>query len=240
MSSPGKDEIGTGLIAFCWALFPFSFVIVSLRVWTRVAYLKDRMQIHDWLMVAALVRYSDQPECLMRHLTLSQFFEIIHAALLTAAREAGMGRHIFDLEPAQIGQIGHYIVTLESFSVIVSYFGRMSFAAFLLSVIGSQSKGERIFLWAMIISDTIINTFVVIQSYADCGVHLSANWDPAVAAIAHCQPATFATYLGYFQASLNSFCDLALTILPITIIRKLNMPMGTKIGLGALLMLSIL
>jgi len=169
-----------------------------------------------------------------------KFFEVIHAALLTAAREVGMGRHIYDLEPAQIGHVGHYIVTIESFSVIVSYFGRMSFAAFLLSVIGSQSKFERIFLWSLIVSDTIINVFVVIQAYADCGVHMSANWDPAVAAIAHCQPASFQTYLGYFQASLNSFCDLALTILPITIIRKLNMPMGTKIGLGALLMLSIL
>lgn len=51
----GSDEIGTGLIAFCWALFPFSLVIVSLRIWTRVGYLKDRMQIHDWLMLGALV-----------------------------------------------------------------------------------------------------------------------------------------------------------------------------------------
>lgn len=151
-----------------------------------------------------------------------------------------MGYHIYDLEPAQIGHVGHYINAIESFSVIVSYLGRMSFAAFLLSVIGTQSKYERWFLWAMIASDSFINLFVVIQTYADCGIHLSANWDPAVAAIAHCQPADFATYLGYVQASLNSFCDLALTILPITIIRKLQMPMGTKIGLGALLMLSIL
>jgi len=55
MLAKGKDEIGTGLIAFAWALFPFSLAIVGMRVWTRVAYLKDRMQIHDWLMVVALV-----------------------------------------------------------------------------------------------------------------------------------------------------------------------------------------
>jgi len=151
-----------------------------------------------------------------------------------------MGYHIFDLEPAQIGQVGHYILSIQGWSVVVSYFGRMSFAAFLLSVIGSQSKYERWFLWALIGMETIINIFVVVQSYADCGIHLSANWNPAVAAIANCQPATFATYLGYVQASLNSFCDLSLTILPMAIIRKLQMPASTKIGLGALLMLSIL
>jgi len=51
-----SDDIGNGLMAFAWVLFAVSLVVVSARVWTRVGYLKDRMQIHDWLMVCAIVR----------------------------------------------------------------------------------------------------------------------------------------------------------------------------------------
>lgn len=39
---------------------------------------------------------------------------------------------------------------------------------------------------------------------------------------------------------LNSLCDLVLTILPCFILWHLHMPIGTKIGLGAVLTLSIL
>jgi len=116
----------------------------------------------------------------------------------------------------------------------------MSFAAFLLGVIGSSSKPQRITLWTIIVVDTIINVIVAVQIYAQCGTHLAAKWTPALAAIYSCQDPSVETNLGYAQASLNSLCDLMLTVLPITIIRRLNMPTGTKIGLGALLALSFL
>lgn len=215
-----SDDIGNGLVAFAWAFFSISFLVVGLRVWTRIGYLKDRMQVHDWLMVCAV------------------FFEIFHCAFLQMSREYGMGRHIQTLDGSQISHQGHYNRVDESFSIIPSYFGRMSFAAFLLGVIGSTGKPQKMILWAIIVVDTIINIVVAIQIYAQCGTHLAAKWNPALAAIYSCQDPEVETNLGYAQASLNSLCDLILTVLPITIIRKLNMPTGTKIGLGALLALS--
>lgn len=129
-------------------------------------------------------------------------------------------------------------MTIESFSVLTSFLGRVSFAFFLLSVIGHTKEAARMTLYALIIVQVVINGLVIIQVYTQCGSKMSALWDPAVAATAHCINPDVETYIGYVQASLNSLCDLVLTILPVTIVWNLRLPTDTKVGLAALLCLS--
>ena len=165
---------------------------------------------------------------------------MIHCVCLTEAWTWGLGRHIEALPGAHISKVGHWVVISESFSVLTSYFGRMSFSAFLLSVIGKVASPQRWILWGVIGINTFVNVLVIIQVYAQCGKDLSALWNPAVAAVAHCQAADVETYIGYFQAGTNSLCDLILTILPLTIVWKLQLPTQTKVALAALLCLSSL
>lgn len=220
-STSSNDDLGVALVALAWALFGIAFIIVALRLWTRAVFLKSRLVLHDWLMVCAIVS------------------EIIHASILTAGQQHGLGRHIESLQGPEISKAGHYIVISESFSITTSYFGRMSFAVFLLSVVGVAAMPQRITLWAVIIGNTVVNILAIAQVYAQCGKDLSALWNPAVKVHAHCQPDYVETYIGYCQAGINSLCDLVLTVLPLTIIWSLKMPRGTKAGLAALLMLSL-
>lgn len=218
LDAPG--DIGVPLIILTWVLFGVAFLIVALRIWTRLVYLGSRLALHDWLILCAVVS------------------EIIHSTLLTMAQKYGLGRHIGTLQGPNISKAAHYMHVSESFSIITSYFGRISFAVFLLSVMGKTAKTRRHILFALIIIDTIINVIVAIQTYSQCGSHINALWHPALQKLGYCESPDVETYIGYVQASINSLCDLVLTIIPITIVYKLKMPRSTKLGLGALLTLS--
>ena len=173
-----------------------------------------------------------------------QSSEVFHVALLQLARDHGLGVHITVLEAAgdyaDIMTQGRLNKINETFSITTSYFGRMSFAVFMLSVIGRTERPRRIVLWSLVVVDTIINVVVIVQIYTQCGIHVDALWNQEVARTAYCLAAEVETYLGYAQASLNSICDLVLTILPITVVARLQMNPSTKYGLLALLTLSIL
>ncbi|GAB7347742.1 hypothetical protein MBLNU459_g5294t1 [Dothideomycetes sp. NU459] len=213
-------NIGTGLVILAWTLFSVSFIIVALRIWTRVVVLKDRMVLHDWLMVCAIIS------------------EICHVAILQAAKDAGLGYHIDQLTVPQIMRTGHFVITVESFSVLTSFFGRVSFACFLLSVVGHTKRATRVTLFTLIAVQIIINAVVIIQVYTQCGSKMEALWNPSVHESAHCSAPEVETYIGYCQASLNSLSDLVLTILPLTIVWSLSLPSATKAAVGALLCLS--
>ncbi|KAF2157440.1 hypothetical protein K461DRAFT_273619 [Myriangium duriaei CBS 260.36] len=219
-TAASQTDLGKPLIILAWTLFAVAAAIVALRIWTRLFYLKTRLALHDWLILCAIVS------------------EIVHAALLNLAQQHGLGQHIWNLQGPSISKAAHYMHISESFSIITSYFGRMSFAAFLLSVLGKTAKARRYILYSLIVVDTIINILVAVQTYTQCGRHISALWDHQLAEVVHCESPDVETYIGYVQASINSLCDLILTIIPITIVTKLKLPRSTKIGLGALLTLS--
>lgn len=207
-------------MVLAWLLFGVSTIIVAMRIWVRVFHLKTRLAGHDWLILCAVIS------------------EIVHAVLLTMAVKYGLGKHIGRLSAQEISTTVHYSFVSESFSITTSYFGRISFAVFLLSVLGNTAKTRRNILYSLIVIDTLINAICLIQIYAQCGTHIDAFWRPEVAAMGYCENPKVELYISYVQASTNSFADLVLTIIPITIVYKLKFPMATKLGLGALLTLS--
>lgn len=160
---------------------------------------------------------------------------------ITVAWTKGLGRHFASLTPAQQQDALFYTIGLvEIFSIIVCMWGRLSFATFLLYIIGPNDKKKRWALWAVIAVQILINLVVAIQIYAQCGPHVTALWNYVVAAHATCQSPMVETIIGYVQSGLNSLCDVTLTVLPAMILWKLHMPLGQKVGLGATLTLSIL
>lgn len=164
----------------------------------------------------------------------------MHMVFISIAFSHGLGQHFDDLSPSDKETALFYqIGFIELFAVTPCMFGRISFAVFLLYLLGRTAKWKRTILWAIIAVQIIINLIVIVQIYAQCGLHFNALWNPKVAEIAHCQSPTVETYIGYVQSGLNSLCDVTLTIIPAFILWGLQMPRREKITLSCVLMLSV-
>ena len=177
---------------------------------------------------------------------------------MTIAYRWGLGRHLTSLAPADATEGLKFILVLESFSIMTSMFGRISFCVFLLYLVGPTKRMQRAILWANIIQQLAINTVMLIQIYAQCGSQIAALWDQEVAAHAKCQDPSVETDLAFAQSgmsssilcssrlstefypALNSVCDLVLAILPPIMLWDLQMPKATKYGLLAVMTLSVL
>ncbi|KAF1352603.1 hypothetical protein BDV97DRAFT_150728 [Delphinella strobiligena] len=215
-----KDGHGTFLVVFAWCFLVTSTLIVALRFWVRCTRI-HRICLDDWFMLASLVS------------------EYLHTILICVGYTYGLGRHIASLSDYNRMHAVKYIIMIQAFAITTSALGRTSFAIFLLQLVGPSKRWQKAFLWGVVTLQLVVTIPTLIQIYTQCGTHLSAMWDPAVAAHHSCDSPNIQTIIGFVQSGLNSLCDLVLTILPCFILWQLHMPIGTKIGLGAVLTLSI-
>lgn len=93
-----------------------------------------------------------------------------------------------------------YITIQEGLAVTSPTFGRISFAIFLIMLLGPTAWIKRYILYFIVGTQVVINVVTLIQIYTQCGSHPSALWDPAVARIAHCESPEVETIIGYVQS----------------------------------------
>ncbi|KAI9706884.1 MAG: hypothetical protein M1820_004663 [Bogoriella megaspora] len=138
--------------------------------------------------------------------------------------------------------------------------GRISFASFLLAVLGPTDRWFRISLWVIIVVQVLQDAAIIIELFTQCGTHTSALWDPNLNPAELCIPLTLQTFLAYFSSgtpasnhlfmgvghkanyqflAFNSLSDLWLTILPALVLRSLSLHRNTKWALAAVLCLSL-
>jgi hypothetical protein len=161
--------------------------------------------------------------------------------VLTVAWHYGLGQHFIDLTAWEQRHTLRWVVTVETFAIASSTFGRISFALFFMQIIGPRDKVFRWMLHAVIAVQVLVNLITIVQIYAQCGLHARAIWDPAAAAAyGHCQNPLVQTIIGYVQSALNSVCDAVLTIIPVMVLWNLQMPRKQKLSLGLALTLSFL
>ena len=165
--------------------------------------------------------------------------EVLHMIFITIARTHGLGRHFATLTPAKQQTALFYIACFGE-SVVTCMFGRLSFATFLLYIIVLTEPKKRVVLWVVIAVQIVITTITIIQIYTRCGIHVRALWNYEAAMKVTCQSEDLQVLVGYIQCSLNSACDLVLTIIPAMFLWTFNMPLRQKLGLGACLTLSVL
>ena len=117
---------------------------------------------------------------------------------LTAAWKQGLGSHFDSLSPAQQQVVLKLIVAgVELFSIVTSFFGRLSFCAFLLYVISPTDTAKSRALWSVVGIQIVANLVCLIQIYSQCGNKVEALWDFSVAATAQCQSPMVQTLIGY-------------------------------------------
>ncbi|KAF2148577.1 hypothetical protein K461DRAFT_324883 [Myriangium duriaei CBS 260.36] len=214
-------NVGPALLVVQWVLLPISFVVLCLRFATKLVFVKRPLHLDDLFIALAFV--------VLLCFNISNQIGVHY----------GVGRHLFSLSDADREQTLKWIVITEPFAVLSSMFGRIGFAIYLLNLIGPTDHIQRGLLRAVMVLQVVFNVLVVIQLLGQCGKNISAMWDPAVEAIATCQSPLVETNIGYVQSSINSACDLILTVLPFMVVSQLHLSMRTKIGLAGLLCLSM-
>ncbi|MCJ1428133.1 hypothetical protein MMC29_006041 [Sticta canariensis] len=114
---------------------------------------------------------------------------------------------------------------------------KISVAFTMLRIISSANVWRKRFLYFCIGSTFLISATAAILTFVQCNppralwtfVPGATCWDPRVQ-----------SNYSIFTASYNSFMDLSLALLPITIIWKLHMPAQKRVGLCILLGLGVL
>lgn len=135
--------------------------------------------------------------------------------------------------------------------VMGSTWGRLSFILLMLQLFGTN-KWRRVALWSLFAVQIVFNSIVVVCLYAQC-TDIRSLWNftiPDTCWNADVQTVSFSPlnlhlyltgqYLGYAHTAFNGATDLFLTFLPATILWTLQMKTKLKLGLCALLGLSLL
>ncbi|KUI69458.1 hypothetical protein VM1G_04914 [Cytospora mali] len=206
----------TGLAAI-WFMVALALIVVTARVYAQ-ARITKQFGLSDYLMICSIT-------------VITGF-----AALITVQYQYGWGRHqacIDDIQEVET-QL-KYNITGQSFGIMGSTFGRLSFIVFMLHLFDTKTW-PRWSLRVLFVLQVITNLGTVIACYAQCS-NPRALYDFSLPE-SLCWPARVQTYLGYAHTSFNGATDVFLTALPTAMVWNLQMPTRLKIGLAMLLGMS--
>lgn len=127
-------------------------LVVAARLYTQ-AHVTKQFGLSDYLMLCSIV-------------TLTGF-----ASLISVQYHFGWGRH----QTCVVESLGlegletqiKFNITGQSFGIMGSTFGRLSFIAFLLALFGSK-KWVRYTLWTLFVLQLVTNLGTVVVTYAQC------------------------------------------------------------------------
>ncbi|KAI9653627.1 MAG: hypothetical protein M1821_006974 [Bathelium mastoideum] len=220
-TQPSDINIGTTFLILSWVGFAVSTPVVILRFWVALGLVKRRLAIHDWMILCSVI------------------FNLVSCILGSYAVHWGLGRHEVFLSYSQQFHAQKFTTFLEPVIITAPMFGRVSFAFFLLNILGPRDKWFRVSLWAVIAIQFLQDAAIIIELFTQCGTHTDALWDPHVNAAKDCIPLTLQTVLAYLSSAFNSISDLWLSALPAIMLRGLAMARSTKYALAAVLCLSL-
>ncbi|KAH7161852.1 hypothetical protein EDB81DRAFT_353670 [Dactylonectria macrodidyma] len=195
------------VIAVVSLLLSICTLMVGLRVWCRHS--KNQLGLDDWAAVATLMSIlacGTAIACLTRY---------------------GLGRHVWTLSPEEV------VLYLRCFWVSI-FFYMTSLALVKLTLLlqyyrlMSVSNMRTVFLAAIVIIClwAVSQIFIMLLS---C-IPLQATWDPRVHG--KCGPNVLT--LWYFNGVFNIVSDVAIFILPLPVIYKLQLPRSHKLCLVAI------
>ncbi|ROV90162.1 hypothetical protein VSDG_08818 [Cytospora chrysosperma] len=211
------ENIGPTGLAVIWVMVTVAMIVVAARVYAQ-ARLTKQFGLSDYLMICSI--------------TIICGF----ASLISVQYRYGWGRHqacIGDLQEVET-QL-KFNVTGQSFGIMGSTFGRLSFIVFMLHLFDAKTW-PRLSLRVFFVLQVVTNVGTVIACYAQCS-DPRALYDFSLPE-SLCWPAEVQTYLGYAHTSFNGVTDLYLAALPTAILWNLQMATRLKIGLAILLGMS--
>ena len=125
---------------------------------------------------------------------------MVHNALITEGCRWGIGMHVYYLGEEERRQATKLIFMCEGWGIMSPTFGRIAFCLFLLDFAVTRQE-----IWSLrfaIGAQALSNSVAVVLTYAQCGSHVSAFWDPN--AEAHCWGIAVHGDYSYFQCSKST------------------------------------
>ncbi|EFX00537.1 integral membrane protein [Grosmannia clavigera kw1407] len=213
-ASVNNGPAGLGII---WTMVVLAWLIVLLRLYTQ-ARITGQYGLSDYLMLVSVI-------------IITAF-----ASLISVQYHYGWGRHQAYVDDADLVQFFKFNITSQSFGILGSTLGRLSFIVFMVQLFGFKKSLAR-GLWVLFALQCITNGVAIICIYAQCS-DARALYNHSV--VADCWPDYVQTYIGYGHTSFNALTDLILTVLPLKMIWNLQMKLRIKISVAVLLSMSIL
>ncbi|KAG6054570.1 hypothetical protein E4U17_003674 [Claviceps sp. LM77 group G4] len=200
-----------------WAAAGLPTLLVILRCYTRL-WLRKVFGLDDYFMVAALILL------------------IAYSAVLTAAADRGLGRHMEYVlqDPQRSIDVGLLSFVSQPLVVMSCAFGKTSFALSLIRV--AIQRWAIVLLWFIIISMNVLHIVISFFVFLRCEDprHL---WNPAIPS--KCWPASMFDNISYFIGSYSAATDFTLALLPWAILWNLQMKRREKFGVAVAMSLGV-
>ncbi|KAK5723436.1 hypothetical protein LTR15_005134 [Elasticomyces elasticus] len=159
---------------------------------------------------------------------------MIYSVALQVSYHYGLGRHYIYLTVPLSLQIIKWAYVAMAFCIVGPALGRISFAIYLLQIIGRTQHTLRSPLWALIAVQATFNTALLGATYGTCGTNILAIATPNVGCFTPSRLFDFTEAVG----AVNIAADAILTIAPTILIIKLKTTTRAKAAAIALLSLS--
>ncbi|XDG04480.1 hypothetical protein ABKA04_004095 [Annulohypoxylon sp. FPYF3050] len=215
------NDLGRGpmIMGVSWLFTLLCTSIVALRFYVR-AKIHHAISSDDWFMLSAMA-------C-----------QIVFQVFTTEGFLSGLGKHAADLTPVEIIQSTKWKWLSVTPSIAVGVLARISIAI-LLGRLFCSAGGKVWFRWYLIgfsIVQTIAGVLAMIIMYVQVSP-VRGLWEVSLPA-RRWNKNIHADFIYVLQA-LFCFSDVSFVLFPIIIIWRLNMSVRRKLGLGALLGLSL-
>lgn len=212
----GDRDRAAELIAITWSQCAVSIIFVALRFYSRTR-LTGNLWYDDAFIIITLVLL------------------IVTVILWTVLAVNNGCKHIYYLDSSELVPALRLSWITQTFAIAAVATGKISVAFLILRIMGKSTWRRRL-LYFCIVSNSIFCSLAIIFTFVQCKP-VEGLWDSSVKA--ECWKPKSQSSFSVFAGSWLAFTDAFLALLPISIIRALNIPIRKKIGLCTILGLGI-
>ncbi|KAL9627819.1 MAG: hypothetical protein Q9204_006310 [Flavoplaca sp. TL-2023a] len=214
-NSPGTpaSKLGSILLAVSWALFALSFLVLGLRLFSDLYYMRTFKLPSFFTLSGLLLGLAGQ-------------------VLITYSVNWGLGRHFEGLNLRQIEMTMTYIWHAQPLQLLANASGKLAIASLLVTLHGPKfAKAKSIFIWTLVATQTIVVIVAIAMIYAQCDP-VKKLWKVSLPGV--CDGRERNEKWAYLQGGVSSTVDLSLAIYPIVLFWDLRIQTLKKLILSVL------
>ena len=207
---------GTTGLVITWLLLGIGIIVVFLRIYLRLN--RHATWWDDWTALASLL------------------MGIVSGGFFTKMIASGMGRHVDCLDPESVVAMLEFSAISEALNVIGIGIVKIAVCLALLRVVDRARRKMAIFLWGLLVFVALTHSVLAMIFFLHCRP-LAALWNPEVKG--SCLSTNTAVLAGYIGFAIDVVTDLVCAIIPVVVIRQLQMNLRTKVALCGLMGLGV-
>ncbi|KAI1097617.1 hypothetical protein F4804DRAFT_327117 [Jackrogersella minutella] len=214
------NDLGRGpmVMGLTWTFTGLAIITTLLRLYVRKQ-IAPRLGTDDWLMLVAML------------------FQLVAQIFVSISFKYGMGKHLWDIsQPDELVAMSMWDWFSVPPGLVSGIFGRISICVLLIRLFGVNIWFR---YYAMVLTALGVMMSIVVGTciYAE-NKPVQALWDPYIPNSKQWNPSTVPDLMFLGQA-LYALADLTFVIFPVIIVSKLHMSLRRRLGLIALMTLSL-